>query len=302
MEKEKLKWQNNKKYILIGIIISFILSSILFLLFKNIIKSSIFFVGVSSIIAIYFVMRVKLEKYKRIKKIEDVFPDFLQLISSNLRAGMTTDRAIILSARKEFSPLDEEINRLGKELLTGTKIEESFLNMGERINSEKIKKTISLIVTGIHSGGNIAVLLEETANSTRERNFVQKKASSNVLMYVIFIFAALMFGAPLLFGLSTVLVEVLTNILSGIPEIQSDVSLPFSLSGIDISTSFITYFSLIFMIVIGLIGSLVLGLVTKGEERDGFKYIIPIISVSIAIFFIVRIVLLKYFSDFFSLS
>ena len=34
--------------------------------------------------------------------VEEVLPDALQLMASNLRAGFTTDRALLLSARPEF--------------------------------------------------------------------------------------------------------------------------------------------------------------------------------------------------------
>jgi pilus assembly protein TadC len=69
---------------------------------------------------------------------EEVFPDFIELVSSNLRAGMTVDKALLLSSRKEFSPLDIEILRLGKDILTGTYINIALTNMAKRIKSEKI--------------------------------------------------------------------------------------------------------------------------------------------------------------------
>jgi len=174
--------------------------------------------------------------------------------------------------------------------------------MAQRINSEKIHKTIRLIVSAIKSGGNMSVLLEETAVNMRERNFIEKRAASNVLMYVIFIFFATAIGAPALFGLSSVLVEVLTNILSTIPVVETTTAttnLPFTLTKVSVSTTFITYFSLIFIITIDILGSLVLGLISKGDEKAGVKYIIPLISIGIFTFFIIRIVLLNYFSGVF---
>lgn len=228
---------------------------------------------------------------------EDAFPDFLELMSSNLRAGMTVDRALLLSSREEFAPLDQEIIKLGKDIVTGKEIERSLKEMAERINSEKIRKTLLLIISGIRSGGNLATILEETAVNMRERSFVERRSSSNVLMYVIFIFFAIAVGAPVLFGLSSVLVEILTKLLSNIPQVDaSTVRLPFTLTQINVSTSFITYFSITFLIVINVLGSFVLGLVGKGEEKAGLKYVIPLIAMSLTIFFIVKIFLASYFS------
>ena len=50
------------------------------------------------------------------KFMEKVLPDALQLMSSNLRAGMTPERALLLAARPEFGPLSDEINRPEKRL------------------------------------------------------------------------------------------------------------------------------------------------------------------------------------------
>jgi hypothetical protein len=124
----------------------------------------------------------------------------------------------------------------------------------------------------------------------RERTFLEKKASSSVLMYVIFISLAVALGAPALFGLSNLLVEILTNLLSNLPSVEN-VNTPFTLSAINISTSFIFYFSLLFIIVIDLLASLILGLVSRGEEREGLKFFIPLAVVSLVVFLIVKLAL-----------
>ena len=250
---------------------------------------------------VYRYFSKKLAESGRIKRIEDVFPDFLQLMSSNLRAGITIDKAMLLSARPEFSPLDAEIQKTGKDIVTGKDIEVALNEMSKRINSDKIHKTILLIISGIKAGGNLAVLLEETAVNMRERNFVEKRAASNVLMYAIFIFVAVAIGAPALFSLSTVMVEVLTKILSGLPTMEAStqsaaMSMPFTLSKINISITFIEYFSIVFIIVIDILASLILGLVMKGEEREGLKYTIPLIIASIAVFFAMKIFLGSFMS------
>ncbi len=245
------------------------------------------------LIFVYFYFLNQLAKYKRIKKMEDVFPDFLQLMSSNLRAGITIDRSMLLSVREEFDPLDKEIHKTGREIATGKSMETALLNMAQRIGSEKIQKTVLLIISGMRAGGNLATLLEQTGTNMREMDFIEKKAASNVLMYVIFIFVAVSVGAPALFALSTILVETLTTLLAGIPEAES-VALPFTLSSISVSVTFIKYFALTFIVVIDILAALVLGLVSKGEEKEGIKYLVPILGISLAIFFVIRFFLSRF--------
>jgi len=248
----------------------------------------------------YGYAKKKLKISEDIKKMENVFPDFISLMSSNLRAGMTIDQALLTSSREEFAPLDKQIAQVGKDIVTGKKIDVALKEMGERINSEKIKKTIILITSGIQAGGNLSVLLEETASNMRERNFIEKKSASNVLMYMIFIFFAVTIGAPLLFGLSTVLVQILTNIMMDLPTEQVSVALPFTLTEISVSVNFIIWFALAFLVATDVLASLVLGLVSKGDEREGIRYIIPLVLISLAVFFVARFFLLRSFSGVFA--
>lgn len=284
-----------KIIILVGILLGSSTVLILLLLNKKMALSfASFFIAVG-LFFLYIYFHNKLKELARTKKIESVFPDFLQLMATNLRAGMTIDKAILLSSRPEFAPLDKELLKTGKDITTGKSIETALLDMSKRTNSYKIHKTVLLIISGIRAGGNLATLLEETSINIREKGFVEKRAASNVLMYVIFIFIAASVGAPALFSLSSVLVETLINVLSGLPAIDaSQAALPFSLSAISISINFINYFSLIFIVVTNILAALVLGLVSKGEEKQGMKYMVPMLAIALSVFFIIKLLLARF--------
>ena len=291
--------KRTQKKILIGFIFGLIVSIVVFIFNRSYINSGISFIAVLVVWFFYVFFSKKLKESARIKRMEDVFPDFLQLIASNLRAGITIDRAMLLSSRKEFHPLDEEIIKAGKAVTTGRSIESALLEMSERIGSEKIKKTILLIISGISAGGNIAVLLEETSINMREKDFVEKKAASNVLMYVIFIFLAVAIFSPALFSLSNILVETLSGLVGNMPSIGAmsvPVNMPFTLSSLNVSTNFIFYFSIIFIIVSDILAALVLGLVSKGEEKEGLKYLFPLTALGLGTFFLIRILLSGFVS------
>lgn len=290
--EEKVERRNK---ILTAIFLSSLTAIIVFINWMDLLLAGISFVFVYFLTYLFVYFRKILRISARIKKIETIFPDFLQLMSSNLRAGMTIDRAILSSSRPEFSPLDEEIVKAAKDIATGINIEEALLNLSQRLGSEKIHKTILLIISGIRSGGNVSILLEETAVSMREKGFIEKRSASSVLMYVIFIFLAVAIFAPALFALSTVLVDVLTSIISGLPEMDMPASsMPFSLSTVSLSIEFIMYFAIGFIIVIDVLASLVLGLVSKGEEKQGLRYLPIILLLSLGIFFILRVVLSEF--------
>ena len=297
--KIKNKRNFSKGLIVALILFSLLIAIILYFIYKNAILSILACLVISAIPIIFVYTKKNLEESAKMRNMENVFPDFLQLMASNLRAGMTISKAMLLSSREEFAPLDKEILRVGKDITTGKEIETALIDMSERIKSKKIHKTILLIISGLKAGGNLAVLLEETASNMKERNFVEKRAASNTLMYVIFIFVAVALAAPILFGLSNVLVSVLTNILSKLPSTQAYVNVPFTLTKVNISTEFINYFSLSFILMLDVLASLVLGLINKGEEKEGLRFLIPILILSYGSFFLTKMFLSNFLAGFF---
>jgi flagellar protein FlaJ len=261
-------------------VLAIIASLVFWFLYKfdfyfNILLVVLFFV----IIQLFFYFSLNLKASYKVRKMEIVFPDVLQLMSSNLRAGMTVDNSLVLSARPEFSPLDEEIKKTGKEIATGRDIGSALLRMGNRIGSEKIKKTIYLIMSGLRSGGNMADLIEQTGRNMRNQEFTERKVTSGVLMYVIFIFFAVGIGGPVLFALSSVLVQILIDLLGGMDVVgSSEVSLPFMLTSIDISADFIKYFTLTFIVVTDFLASLIMKNKLRLIISRGIRYLSPSFS------------------------
>ena len=279
------------KKIFLSLFLSLLISIAFFYLKLNPLAS---FILLFVIMQTIFYFRISLKASSRIRKMEDVVPDFLQLVASNLRAGITLDKAFLSSVRPEFSPLDEEIMKTGGEIATGKEIILALRDMAKKINSERIEKTTSLIISGLKEGGNISALLESTASNMREKEFLEKKATSNVLMYIIFISVAVGFGAPVLFGLSSILIEVIIKLTSQLPAAHaSQIDLPFTLSAISLSPEFVIYFSLIFLIATDFVSCLVIGLVNKGNEKYGLKYVFPLVVLSVSVFFLIRIFLSK---------
>jgi len=283
-----------------GLLLSTTLSFYIMVLFD--IDFIFSFVGIFIFFEILIYLIYLLRADSKARFVENILPDVLQLMSSNLRAGLTIDRALLSSSREEFGPFQKEINIIGKEITLGKEFDESLLHMAKRIKSEKLHKTVELIVSGIRSGGHIAELLEQTAKNLRREDLVEEKIRANAMMYVIFIFVAVCFGAPALFGLSSFLVEVLTTTLG-------EVSMPDSMSGqmgismgnVNIGINFVILFSVVFLICSSIFGGMILGLISKGKAKDGIRYIPFLITASLGVFFMARLLMTGLLSGFFGL-
>ncbi|MFC1732996.1 type II secretion system F family protein [candidate division KSB1 bacterium] len=214
---------------------------------------------------------------------ESVLPDVMQLMSSNLRAGATIDKALLMTARPEFGQFKKELDRVGKEVTVGKGFQKALLDLSSRIKSERLEKTVSLILNGMKSGGELAPLLERTAEDLRDQQIMDKKIRASIGMYKIFIFVAIGLASPFLFGLSTVIVEVLTRTFSSI-SMPDTSAVPLAIAQVSITPEFIFMFAMVFIATSCTLGSLVLGLVSKGKAKEGTRYIIPLIIIAILIF------------------
>lgn len=234
---------------------------------------------------------------KRIGLIEEALPDFLNYMSSNIRSGITYDRALLLSARKEFGPLAKEVDRAAKETLTGKPLAESLLDMTGRVHSPVFSKTMRLIVEGINSGGNLADLLEKTAMDLRRFEAIRKEVSATALVYQLFMFAAAALGAPLLYGVATFLVSMVSRMRAGIgaslvPGSGAAANIPFAMGGSPaFSPELVFWFSLAALAIGAVFGSLAAGVISKGKESEGFAYVPVMLAIAFGVFFLVRLAL-----------
>jgi len=246
--------------------------------------------------AVYILLQLSAES--KAKFVETILPDALQLMSSNIRAGLTTDKALLLAARPEFGPLKDEISRVGRETMAGRNFTDALNKSTARIRSKDMERTVALIVQSLKSGGQLADLLDQTADDMRDQQIIQKEISASVLMYAVFIAIAIAIGAPTLFALSSFLLELLVKnvelISSQMPtsfRSMASSAMPISIATISIKPDFVMTYSMISIAISTLFGSLVMGLILKGEETAGFKYIPVILIIALSLFYLAHYIL-----------
>ncbi len=242
----------------------------------------------------------------RAKEIEVVLPDALQLVAANIRAGMTIDKAIWLSARPEFGVLEEEIRKVGSKALGGETLQDALTEMAQRIRSSLLEKAVKLLIEGIQSGGEIAKLLDETSQNIRTTQSLRKEIQSAVATYSLFIVFAAVLGSPILYSVSLLFVTIITKLYN--PALLSSSGgggAPTSGPVISFSTPQVTpdelyYFALAAIGFTTFFASLLLGLIQKGNEKEGLRFM-PIFMVgAFVVFFAARAALNGVFGGLFS--
>jgi flagellar protein FlaJ len=244
----------------------------------------------------------------RAAEVEKVLPDALQLMSANIRAGMTVDRAIWLAARPEFGIFEDEIKRVGAKTLGGKPIKTALLEIKERVKSDILDKTVRLLIEGIESGGELANLLEETAANIRVTQAVKREIRASVTTYSIFIVFAAVLGAPMLYSLSLFFVEVMTKLWS--PEILGGISVSGGTMGggllakagaPQLTPDQLFWFAIASIVTTTFFGALITGLIQTGKEKNGAKYIPLFMIGAIAVFILSHFLIGYLFGGFFQI-
>src|SRR3989344_8401954 len=74
--------------------------------------------------SVYFYIDLRI--YNRTKEIEKILPDFLQYVASNLKGGMSFDKALWSAIKPRFGVLANEIEIAAKKVMTGGDVEDAL--------------------------------------------------------------------------------------------------------------------------------------------------------------------------------
>jgi Flp pilus assembly protein TadB len=246
--------------------------------------AAIYFV-IILVIFVYFDIRM----YRYVAEIEEALPDFLQLASANISAGMTVDRALWYAVRSKFGILAVEMENVAKSTIVGEDLESALIKMSRKYDSRMLKETVNLIVEGIQSGGEMAVLLNKLSSNIKETQLMRKEVSASVTTYAIFIGVATVLAAPTLFALSTQLLVIIQKIFSSI-HIDTSTGMAgmfsFNFSGDSINIGDFKRFAMMVLIISSFFSAAIISVIRKGSVKDGVKTISIFIIISLALYYL----------------
>lgn len=230
--------------------------------------------------------------------LENSLPDFLTLVASNIKAGMTLDQAMWYSAKPEFGLLSVEVKSLIKSSFSGESLEDTLDRLGGRFDSKVFKRTILLLKQATATGGELTNVLERTADDVRNTIIMKKEIAASLVLYEIFVLFAAVIGTPFLFAVASKLIEVFEKLgpqvgagsgaLSGSGSVGfiSTVS-SIKLAGAVISSSDFFWFSVPTIFVTALISSFIVSVIRTGTKSQGMKYFPFVLLASYLVYWLV---------------
>ena len=247
------------------------------------------------ILLVYFYLDLRI--YWRTRTMEEQFPDFLQVLSANLKGGMTFERAMWAAIKPRFGVLGNQMAKASKKVMTGYDLSKALTELSDKYDSLMLKRTADLMISEIESGGNISELIDRIVDNLKETKSLKDEMVASAVAYVIFISIIIIVISPLLFALSFNLLKVLINFINRLSFTTQSVSgLPFVFSSVGIEINDFKKFSVIALLVISFFSSLIVAIVEKGEIKAGVKYI-PIYTIgSVGLYYFFMNILSSLFS------
>ncbi|MDP3764888.1 MAG: type II secretion system F family protein [Nanoarchaeota archaeon] len=238
------------------------------------------------IMLIYFYLDLKI--YYRTKKMEEQLPDFLQILSANLKGGMTFENALWAAVKPRFNVLGSEMAKASKKVMTGYDVSKALMELADKYDSLMLRRTVDLMISEVESGGNLAELIDRLVDNLKETKALKNEMSASAIAYVIFISVIVVVICPLLFALSFRLLNLTLNLVGQISSTTQRISaLTFLVSKSSVNPDDFRLFSIVAILLISFFSSLIVSIVEKGDIKGGVKYI-PIYifgSISLYLFF-----------------
>jgi len=248
-----------------------------------------------------FLFYLDMKIFQRTKAVELVFPDFLQLTSSNISAGIPVDRALWYAVRPNFGVLAKEIEIVAKNTMAGEDLGQALRDFAKKYNSKVISRSINLMLEGLAAGGEMADLLNKISLNIEETRILKKEMAANVTTYVIFITFATIMAAPFLFALSTQLLTIITAITSRMGDTMSSTSSFFSMSfsSESVKVSDFKIFSYVTLAISAFSSACIVTMIQKGRIKEGLSKIPVYILVSLTLYTLAYVIIGGMFSGMF---
>jgi Flp pilus assembly protein TadB len=247
-------------------------------------------VGVAVMVEVIFYMLIFFKATDRAKRAEEALPDFLHLVSSNLRAGMTPYNALKSSRRKEFGPLSDEIAHATQRAFGSESFSDILLKISKRLNSGTLERTLRLFTTSLRSGGHSAKLLEDLAKDITESRQLKNDFVSATKTYSMFISFTVAVGAPFLLTIAMQFVKMITGIAG-----KASFSGSSALGGLSmfagqmpVSVDFLFALSISMLVGTGTLASVLMGVIKEGKLLEGLRFAPIMIAASIVVFFVAQ--------------
>ncbi|MCW1296879.1 MAG: type II secretion system F family protein [Candidatus Parvarchaeota archaeon] len=162
-------------------------------------SSFIYAIFTGAVIAVLPYIYVKYSREKRLRLMEEKFPEFLRNLADAKRSGMTLSQAIANNANIDYGPLTDEIKLMSNQLSWGIPFPDVIKMFMKRVSgSKELQRNLAIIFESYYAGGDISDTMDAISQSTNVLREVEKERIATMneqvtVMYIVhFVFIVIL--------------------------------------------------------------------------------------------------------------
>lgn len=128
--------------------------------------------------------------YKWRKAVDEHLPDLFRSIVQAQETGMTLPQAIEEASKRDYGPLTEELKKMTTQMSWGMSFEESLLNLGKRVNTVLVQRTVPMIIEASRSGGQVEKVFDPLGKFVQTTLLLDKERRTQTRPYIAIIYVA----------------------------------------------------------------------------------------------------------------
>ncbi len=222
---------------------------------------------VAAVVILGVPLLYRYSEFKKIRKIEEMFPKYLDDIAENISAGMTLPQAIRATESIDYGVLTPYVREMASKVTWGITFEKIMEDFAKKTGSKSMRRNVQTIIETHRSGGSMDTVLKSVGQSLIELERIKKERSASVyaqmingyLIYIVFL--------GVMIGLSSVLV----------PAFRLGETLP------DLQVVFVEIFRAL-IVIQGFFAGLAIGKMAEGTLIAGIKHSLVLVVVGYSAF------------------
>lgn len=221
-------------------------------------------------------------EHKRVRLLEERFPDFLRDLASSHKGGLTLSNSLIVASRGDYGALTADIRKMADQVSWNVSFQEVLERFAERVHTPLILRAVALILEADRSGGATTEVLLAAARDAREIKALETDRRLQMSLYTIVIYVTFFVFLGIAAVLYSEFVPQLIASNQAVAEAgNSGVS---GLGGSQLRIEDFQLFYLLAAVIQGLGDGIVAGMMGAGKARLGLRHSFLMVAVSYVTF------------------
>lgn len=118
---------------------------------------------------------IRSRRARRQRSFGDTLPDFLMLLASGLRSGLSFNHALESAASEDKGEVGRQIRRALREVQIGAQLDEALMDCADRMDNEDLRWTVTALSIQREVGGNLSTILETASSTIKSRDELRRE-------------------------------------------------------------------------------------------------------------------------------